>query len=171
MNELKHLLKKLGIDQIHIDVCKAPLQNEATVLVNSEPDFLGRSQQMTPSTLHCWQRMADDAKSNSINLQLVSAYRSIEYQCDLIQGKIESGRDINEILKVNAIPGYSEHHTGCALDLTTPGFLALDESFDRSDAFSWLVENASRFDFTMTYPKDNNLGINYEPWHWCCNHR
>ena len=32
---------------------------------------------------------------------------------------------------------------------------------------AWLVANAVRFGFALSYPRDNPHGIAYEPWHWC----
>jgi len=168
MNNLDKTLEVLGITQQHAQNCNTPLQVEAKDLVSAEPDVFGRPQLMTPTTLSCWQLMLEDAKRDQIDLLLVSAYRSIQYQCNLIQGKVDSGRCIDEILENNAIPGYSEHHTGRALDLTTPGNDVLEESFDQSKAYAWLTENASRFHFSLSYPRNNKLGINYEPWHWFC---
>ena len=74
---------------------------------------------------------------------------------------------IDKILKVNTLPGYSEHHTGCAIDIGAPNEAILEEEFDQSEAFDWLQQNANKFGFHMTYPKNNNTGICYEPWHWC----
>jgi D-alanyl-D-alanine carboxypeptidase len=70
-------------------------------------------------------------------------------------------------LRVNAIPGYSEHHTGRALDLHTGEAEPLSETFELEPAFAWLQEHALTYGFTMSYPKNNELGIAYEPWHWC----
>ena len=67
---------------------------------------------------------------------------------------------------MNAAPGYSEHHTGRAVDLTTPGTPPLLEAFERTAAFAWLERHAARFGFVMTYPRNNPLGVIYEPWHW-----
>jgi len=69
-------------------------------------------------------------------------------------------------LKVNTPPGYSEHHTGRAVDLATPGCPPLTEEFETTAAFAWLVRHAHRFGFTMRYPRGNRFGIAYEPWHW-----
>ncbi len=77
--------------------------------------------------------------------------------------KLERGDTIENILKVNAAPGFSEHHTGCALDITTPGYDALKESFEKSPAFDWLTGNASRFGFSLSFPRGNAAGIAYEP--------
>jgi D-alanyl-D-alanine carboxypeptidase len=161
-------LKNLGITDVHIDACRLPAYADATNIINCGEDLFGRPLSMTDITFQNWQRMSASAKQSNITLQIVSAYRSIDYQCDLIQRKLASGRSIDDILQVNAIPGYSEHHTGRALDITTPGTEPLEESFELTDAFAWLVDHAAAFDFFMSYPKSNKLGIAYEPWHWTC---
>ena len=67
---------------------------------------------------------------------------------------------------VNTPPGYSEHHTGRALDITTSDCEPLTEAFELTEAFTWLVTHASKYQFSLTYPRDNPYGIIYEPWHW-----
>ena len=74
---------------------------------------------------------------------------------------------MHEILEVSAAPGYSEHHSGRAIDLTAPGYAALEEEFENSPSFAWLRRNARRFGFALSYPRKNRHGIAYEPWHWC----
>ena len=69
---------------------------------------------------------------------------------------------------MNAAPGYSEHHTGCAVDIATPGSRPLTEEFEDSQAFRWLTDNAGKFGFSMSYPRNNPAGFIYEPWHWAC---
>lgn len=73
---------------------------------------------------------------------------------------------MQQILEVSAAPGFSEHHTGRALDLTTPGGPVLEEPFEHTDAFAWLSESAGSFGFHLSYPRGNSHGIAYEPWHW-----
>jgi len=102
-----------------------------------------------------------------VELQIVSAFRSIEYQLGILQRKLDRGQTIAQILRVSAAPGYSEHHSGRALDITTPGFAALEEEFENSPAFAWLKKNGRRFGFRLSYPRRNPHGIAYEPWHWC----
>ncbi len=121
---------------------------------------------MTPATLAAWRAMSEQAHLDGVVLQLVSAYRSIVYQSDLIQRKLDAGQLIRDILQVNTPPGYSEHHTGRALDLTTPGCEVLTEAFESTTAFEWLCSNAGQHGFTLSYPRDNPSGIDYEPWHW-----
>lgn len=166
MSGITERLELLGIGEADCENCLAPRQKELSQLDHSELDIYDRQQFMTSDTFENWQSMKNAAKTNGIVLQLVSAYRSIDYQCDLIQRKLNTGRSIDDILKVNAIPGYSEHHTGRALDLTTPGYGILEERFENSNAFKWLSNHAHRYHFTMSYPRNNAYGINYEPWHW-----
>jgi len=42
----------------------------------------------------------------------------------------------------------------------------LEEDFENTDVFSWLKKNAQKFDFSLSYPRDNANNIIYEPWHW-----
>jgi D-alanyl-D-alanine carboxypeptidase len=96
----------------------------------------------------------------------VSGFRSFDYQAELIRKKLASAQLIDDILKVNAAPGYSQHHTGEAVDIATPGSRPLTEEFEDSAAFGWLTEHGGEFGFSMTYPRGNPWGFVYEPWHW-----
>ena len=64
------------------------------------------------------------------------------------------------------MPGYSEHHTGNAIDLTSKELKGLSVSFEDTEEFAWLVDHAETYGFYLSYPKDNKEGIMYEPWHW-----
>lgn len=159
-------LADLGVDPGFQATCKLPLQVEATELASAGLDMFGREQRMTPRTLQCWRRLSQAARHDDVELLLVSAFRPVEYQCTLIRNKLEQGQLIEHILTVNAAPGYSEHHTGRALDIATPGQEPLIEAFEATDAFRWLTNNAAHFSFSLSYPRDNPWGIVYEPWHW-----
>ena len=121
---------------------------------------------MTPDAAEAWHKMKDSAASVSVCLQVVSAFRSVDYQLNILRRKLDQGQAIDDILRVSAAPGYSEHHTGRALDLTTPGCAVLEEEFEQSDAFNWLQEHAADFGFHMSFPRDNPHGVIFEPWHW-----
>jgi D-alanyl-D-alanine carboxypeptidase len=97
---------------------------------------------------------------------LVSGFRSVDYQAGLIRTKLDRGQAIEAILQVNAAPGFSEHHTGQAVDIATPGSRPLTEEFEDTPAFEWLTREADRFGFSMSYPRNNPFGLIYEPWHW-----
>ena len=111
--------------------------------------------------------MKTAAAEQGVSLFLISAFRSLQYQHDLIAGKLQKGRSLKQILAVNAAPGFSEHHSGCAVDLGTTDCDALVEEFENTEAFQWLEENSGSFGFVMSYPRDNPHGLVYEPWHWC----
>lgn len=70
-----------------------------------------------------------------------------------------------------AVPGYSEHGTpsSLALDLQNIDGRPSDENptdFEDTPEYRWLLENANRFGFHLSYPKDNRWGVTFEPWHW-----
>jgi D-alanyl-D-alanine carboxypeptidase len=111
--------------------------------------------------------MKQAALAQEVTIFLISAYRSIEYQHQLIAKKIASGQAIDDILKVNAAPGFSEHHTGRAIDIGTSNCPAVVEEFEKTLAFQWLESNAGSYGFSLSYPRNNRYGIAYEPWHWC----
>ena len=157
----------LGIpsDYLHTTrLSRCPTPNQ---LVSIGQDIYGRDQTMTPESALNWQDMVDRAQEDGIELLIVSAFRSPQYQCEVIRRSLDQGDTIEDILTRVAAPGFSEHHTGRAVDLTSPGFEAVEETFEQSDAFGWLCENASRFRFNLSYPRDNPFGVIYEPWHWC----
>jgi len=157
----------LGVPADHARARGVALVREPRVLSCIGRDIHDRMQWLAPRAASAFARMRDAALVDDIELQVVSAFRSADYQLGILRRKLERGQAIEEILRVSAAPGYSEHHSGRALDLTTPGFAALEEEFERSRAFAWLAANAARFRFTLSYPRDNPHGIAYEPWHWC----
>lgn len=163
---LDRIFASLGIpDDYGTDPC-LPRYTDATELEEVEVNFAGRMQRLTPGTASAWRNMKSDALADDIELQLVSGFRSITYQTELLQRKLAAGQSIEAILRVNAAPGYSQHHTGMALDITTPGTEPLDEEFENTDAFAWLREHAARYGFNMPYGRSNKFGFCYEPWHW-----
>jgi D-alanyl-D-alanine carboxypeptidase len=126
----------------------------------------GRSFQLHPDAFTAWKKMKDAAKTVGISLYIVSAFRSFERQSEIIEQKREKGVSEEDIFKVSAPPGSSEHHTGKAVDINTKGFPALEEDFEKSEAFKWLSLNAKNFGFRLSYPRKNKFGMAYEPWHW-----
>lgn len=143
-----------------------PGYDEAGELVEVGPNLVGRMQRLTPLAAARWQDMVRAAAADGVTLLLVSGFRSVDYQARLIRKKINAGQRIEEILTVNAAPGHSEHHTGQAVDIATPGSRPLTEEFEATEAFGWLGRNAENFGFSMTYPRNNPFGVVYEPWHW-----
>lgn len=163
---LQAIHQQLGIPDDYARVCGMPLQPECPDLVTIGPDALGRPALLERQTALAWQAMQAAAASAGIVLQLISAYRSYQYQQQLFQRKLERGLRIADILNVNAAPGFSEHHSGRAIDISCPDYPPLEEIFEQSLAFHWLQQQAAAFGFRMSFPRDNPFGVMYEPWHW-----
>ena len=115
--------------------------------------------------------MKEAASAEGIELTVISAKRSREYQKQLFDKEVESyksqGLTDEEAFEAArewvALPGESEHNSGLAVDLNS-----LDESFEESDAFKWLSDHAHEYGFILRYPKDKVgiTGVQYEPWHY-----
>ena len=165
--EIDSLHKALGIAADYRRQYPLALQIAPDSLVSTEADCFGRPQQLTEAAFRAWTEMKRDAAGQDVEMFLVSAFRSPQYQHDLIARKLARGQSIEQVLAVNAAPGYSEHHTGRALDIGAPDCEILTEEFENTTAFQWLTGNAGRYGFYMSYPRGNELGIAYEPWHWC----
>ncbi len=155
----------LGIPEQYV-TRRLPFYPEATKLVDVGENIVGRMQRLTPAAASRWQEMVAAASEDGLSLLIVSGFRSFDYQAGLIRKKLDAGQSIAEILSVNAAPGYSEHHSGNAVDIAVPGSPPLTEHFETQDAFAWLTRSADRFGFRLSYPRDNPAGFIYEPWHW-----
>lgn len=161
----QQLNQTLGIDT---SLLKTPQYLTSTQLVDAGTDCFNRPFKMHPQALSAWQDMQQAALADNVELLAVSAFRSMGYQASLIQKKLDAGQTLAQILTVNTAPGHSEHHTGCALDLTTPAVAKpLEADFATTDAYQWLQQNADHYNFHESYQQDNLHGIIAEPWHWC----
>lgn len=121
-----------------------------------------------------YQAMYDKALEDGITLNPVSGYRSYELQTNNFENKIDNLMENNGLDRTKAtveaateimIPGGSEHNAGLAMDICS-----LSESFEDTDEFAWLSENAADFGFILRYPKDEKAQaitkVIYEPWHY-----
>ncbi|MBU6415887.1 MAG: M15 family metallopeptidase [Xanthomonadaceae bacterium] len=139
---------------------------EGSDLAQAPRDVYGRKVEMVAPAAAALKRMFAAAARDGVKLETVSGFRSMNYQSGLIRRKLKSGMSIQQALTINAVPGYSEHQTGCAIDLTTPGVPAADGSFEHSKAFAWLQQHGADYGFHLSFPPGNKYGYEYEPWHW-----
>lgn len=166
-SDLTPLHAELGLDaeaysrQVGLSAVPEPVQLEY-----AGRDCFQRPLWLTYDAAKAWNRMRVAAAADDIRLQAISGYRSVHYQMGIFRRKIARGIALDGILAVNAAPGFSEHHSGRALDIGTPGEPAAQESFENTPAFGWLEHKAAAFGFVMSYPRCNAHGISYEPWHW-----
>ena len=113
-------------------------------------------------------KMREEAKKDGIYLVFLSGYRSINLQKDIFYSlKSIRNQEAAERARVSAPPGYSEHSTGFAIDIgdATQRETDFETQFENTKAFRWLIKNAAKFHFKLSFNKDNKY-IDYEPWHW-----
>ena len=112
--------------------------------------------------------MREEAKKDGIYLVFLSGFRSINLQNDIFYSlKSLRNQEAEERARVSAPPGYSEHSTGFAVDIgdATQRETDFETEFENTDAFRWLIKNAAKFHFKLSFNR-NNKYIDYEPWHW-----
>lgn len=146
-----------------------PLFREATELVDADCHrHTGEQFKLTPEALQAWQRMKAAAAAEGIEFFMTAGFRSPEYQAELIRQAVRQGYRFPEVLNYILAPGYSEHHTGRAIDLVSAESdgVPFPELYEQTSGFLWLERRADEFGFSMTYPRDNKFGAIYEPWHW-----
>lgn len=116
-----------------------------------------------------FDQMVEAAKAEGVHIRPVSGFRSVaDQQKVFFEVKAERAQNPMQRAEVSAPPGYSEHHTGYAIDLgdADRSGTDLNPDFDQTPAFQWLKDNAARYSFELSFPKDNPQGVSYEPWHW-----
>jgi LAS superfamily LD-carboxypeptidase LdcB len=104
-------------------------------------------------------------------LYVESGYRSSAYQLYLFVSYLKNHNySIRQTAKFVALPGYSEHgdpqHQ--AIDFINENGINQDspKEFENLPEYRWLIANAAKFGFTLSYPKNSKEGITFEPWHW-----
>lgn len=109
------------------------------------------------------KRMLDDARGDGMNIYIISAYRSFYSQAALKEEyTVEYGSGANAF---SADQGYSEHQLGTTVDITTSDVGASFDGFENSLTYLWLLNNAYKYGFILSYPPNNAYYI-FEPWHW-----
>jgi D-alanyl-D-alanine carboxypeptidase len=113
----------------------------------------------TADSLHI---MAKAAKADGVTLTASSAYRSYTYQVEVYNRNVkEMGQEAAD--RESARPGYSQHQTGLVVD-----FGSIDDSFAQTQAGRWMLANASRFGWSLSFPDgyENITGYRWESWHY-----
>ena len=112
-----------------------------------------------------FRSMYNDAKKEGLYLIITSSYRDYNFQKELWDSYANQKGD-EWADSVSARAGYSEHQTGYTLDIVT--YNANMSSFEKTDEFKWLQNNAYKYGFILRYPKDKEdiTGYSYESWHY-----
>lgn len=128
---------------------------------NEPNDLLNPKQKLVCEAAGMLEYLCATAMRHSVFITGVSGYRSFERQKQLYDN--DSG---NAYL---AAPGFSEHQTGLAVDLSTPDIgNALKNDFEHTDAYRFLLKQGPQFGFILRYPRNSETvtGYPFESWHF-----
>jgi len=135
-------------------------------LATITPEYLYNEKQPQQILAGVWpklERLLKDSTGTGLDLQINSAYRSFGTQASMKSNyKINYGSGAN---KFSADQGYSEHQMGTTVDFGTESIKGDFSKFDKTPESTWLIANAYKYGFIMSYPKGNSF-YQYEPWHW-----
>jgi len=136
-------------------------------LVDIPTDYLysvSDSQQFLAEAWPHLKKLFDTAKADGVVIYVKSAYRSFGEQQSLKSSYtvIYGAGTANSF---SADQGYSEHQLGTTVDFITTGLGGQVAGFDNTATYQWLLVNAHRFGFVLSYPNNNGYYV-YEPWHW-----
>lgn len=143
-----------------------------TSLVKANVDLIPgdnlEEQQLRGEAAAAAESLFKAAEEAGLNLVMASGYRSAQLQEVIFNGYV--ARDgLKAASKYSARPGTSEHQTGLAMDITTPGQECyLETCFGNTPEGRWLKQNAHKYGFHLRYQKgkENITGYQYEPWHF-----
>lgn len=116
---------------------------------------------VTGETKKALVKMSESAKKSGIDLMVDSGFRSVWYQREIIKRRLAKGEEYKKLISFVAPPGYSEHHTGRAVD-----FVPSEARFAYSKTYKWLKANAAEFGFFETFSEDTTGFTPWESWHW-----
>lgn len=127
-----------------------------------------RRETMDLEAVQAFRDMSIAAKASGVSLMPISGFRTISEQAALFARQTERRGSKKAAAKWSAPPGYSEHHTGYALDIADQQRPATDlnTSFQQTPAYRWLAANAVNYGFELSFPPNNWQGVSFEPWHW-----
>lgn len=128
-------------------------------LVKIEGDYVA-----TPATAQAYNDMITEMARYDLKIYVVSSYRDINYQTNLYRNYLKSDSK-DEVDTYSARPGYSEHHTGRALDISQV-YNNLN-AFEGSEEAKWVYDNCYKYGFIVRYKEEQAdvTGYIFEPWH------
>jgi D-alanyl-D-alanine carboxypeptidase len=126
-----------------------------------------REVQLTAVAAAAFESMRGAARADTVHLVPVSGFRTVAYERGLFTRAIRRHGTPERAARHVAPPGYSEHHTGLAIDIGDSAAAACDAEvcFAGTRAGAWLLRNAGRFGFELSFP-DGSGAVSYEPWHF-----
>jgi len=131
-------------------------------------DTYRREEYLDQEAAAALQRLFAAAVPADLTLQPISGFRTIKDQQELFEQQVQKYGSTEAAAQLSAPPGYSEHHTGYAVDIgdrNQPDF-DLKLAFADTSAYRWLTANAAQYGFELSFPPKNAQGVSFEPWHW-----
>jgi zinc D-Ala-D-Ala carboxypeptidase len=138
-------------------------------LISLSPPYFDRTESLIDSAADAFGRMQADAAQAGVKLIPISGFRSVADQVKLFERQIQRRGSEENAARLSAPPGYSEHHTGYALDIGDGSQTATDlkYEFENTAAYQWLRTHATQaYGFELSFPENNKQGVSFEPWHW-----
>lgn len=123
-----------------------------------------RSEQFLSEAWPKLKILLDNAKSADITIYIKSAYRSFDEQ-KVLKSSYSVIYGSGTANQFSADQGYSEHQLGTTVDFITTGLNGQLDGFEKTNAYEWLMKNAYRYGFELSYPENNKYYV-FEPWHW-----
>jgi len=124
---------------------------------------------LTEITLNAFNTMTEAFynETGSDDMIIVSGYRNVQSQRDIYNDRVATQGEEMAALYV-ATPGYSEHHTGLAMDLSFYTDEGKQVSIEEYEHGSWINEHCHEYGFVLRYPSDkvDITKIGYEFWHY-----
>lgn len=130
-------------------------------------NYFDEKKQMRKEAAKALEELFLAASNEGLELYAISGYRSYKRQYEIFTNNVKK-RGLDHTTKYSAVPGYSEHQTGLAMDVSTKAMkYRLEASFANTSEGIWLRENCHRFGYIIRYPegKSEITGYSYEPWH------
>ena len=171
----------IGLDKAFYEDANVVTEFSDTVLANKynkldekfEPDNImqinedytkGTSKQyLSRVAKEAFEKMCEDALKEDMHILANSAYRSYSDQQKVYDTYLNLYGQ-NYVYNYVAVPGFSEHQTGLALDVAAKGY----NTFKNSPEYTWMLENSYKYGFILRYPKEKQeiTGYKYEAWHF-----
>lgn len=107
-----------------------------------------------------YKKMWEDAKKEGADITPISGFRSIKEQATIWNRKKQTMTS-EQICKTVAPPGFSQHHTGCAVDI----FSLETGVFAKTKGYSWMQKNASKYGFVQSLAA-GQTEVAIEEWHY-----
>ena len=150
---------------------KLPDDYEAKLPLITVKNAFGKEFQIEPETYQHFEQLRTALKQKGIQIELDSVYRSVARQKEIV-AEFTQKYGADYVKKYVAVPGYSEHHTGLAVDicLVVDGKIIddNDEMIAQKEIFAQIHPLLAEYGFILRYPqgKENLTGYSYEPWHF-----